>query len=554
MNISDLMNSANSFSDNATKAAGNLFDLNLDAAISASADAKTQTDIGVNNTIIQGAQQTSELATQTAKIAGANALGTNLKDQSQVLTGLSENILSLMGQRTALAQTIAQKQSVGFFDDPLQHILNQFTINDDIDKHNAVNEQLNEATDSMDTLNKLTQSTNATQDQLKEPITAAAMAASAANTADTASLASQKAQRDALQYNAQGITSALSMTKEALNTQFQAVNAVTSQQNVQIALDHLSLARQEFDWKQQEKTLADAARNKNTDIDTYTLGRINDGLTRMGMQTIPPGSPRAGSVLAAIKGGQASGTIYGQAFQISTDSEAAGGATILAPSPAGAIDLLSKLPLTLTPAQAPVKDLLDQATQLTAQDPNVNPKDLPSVRRSLNQNATNLLAAQSKKIVPGDSSNVFQVPPLGAVINAAPALQNLPVVAKVIAPLIASGADISNPDIVFHSALTAVEAGTITIPDMIEGLATTYQTAVKVNLEARQLQSLGLNLNPKKPGDPSTMTYNVPITTGPLNQFSISSRNVIDMTDMVAISRNLNKMMAIRNNPFIGGI
>lgn len=554
MDISDLMNSANSFSANATRSASNIFDLNLDQAISASADAKVQTDIGVNNQIIDGAKQTSDLATQTAKIAGANALGTNLKDQSQVLTGLSDNILSLMGQRAQLASVIAQKQSVGFFDDPLQHILNQFTLNDDIDKHNAVNQQLNEATDSMDTLNKLTQSTNATQDQLKEPITAAAMAASAKNTADTAALASNKAQRDALAYNAQGIQSALSLTKESLNTQFQAVNAVNSQQNVQIALDHLDLSRQQFDFQKQEKAIADAARNKNTDIDTYTMGRVNDGLVRMGMDPIPMNSPRAGSVLSAIKGGQASGTIYGQAFQISTDSEAAGGATILAPSAAGAIELLSKLPLKLTPAQGPVKDLLDSAVLMTKGDASVNPKDISSVRQSLNSNATQLLARQAQQINPGDSGNVFQIPPLGAVITAAPGLQNLPVVSKVIAPLIASGADVSNPDQVFHAAIDAVNTGKITVPDMIEGLATTYQTAVKVNLEARQLQSLGLNLTPKKPGDPSTMSFKVPITAGPKNAFSVSDKQIIDLTDMVGLSRAVNQVLAAQHNPFTGRV
>lgn len=550
--ISDLMDAANSFTANASAGAQSLFNLSLDQAISASGDAKAQEDIGVNNAVIDSAKQTSDLAAQTAKISVANHLGTNVKDQSQVLTGLSDNILSLMQARDRAAQVIAQKQSVGFFEDPLQHILNQFTLNDDIDKHNAINNQLNEATDSMDTLNKLTQQTAITQEALKEPITAAAMAASARNTADTAALASGKSQREALQYNAQGITSALSVSKEALGTQFQAITAQTSQQNVQIALDHLSLERQRFDWQQQEKTIADAARNKNTDIDTYTMAKINDGLTRMGMDPIPANSPRAGSVLSAIKSGSASGSIYAQAFQISNDSEAAGGATILAPSPSGAVELLSKLPLKLTPAQEPIRTLLEDATQATKTDPGVNLKDKNSVSGSINQNATTILAQMAKKVSPGDSGNVFQIPPLGAVITAAPELQSLPVVSKVIAPLIASGADVSNPDIVFHAAMDAVSSGTITVPEAIEGMAYTYQRAVKVNLEARQLQSFGLNLTPKKPGDPSTMSYNAPITAGPKTAFSISDKQTVDLTDMVGLSRAVNQFLAMKNNPFTG--
>lgn len=547
--ISDLMDSANSFAANARAGAQSLFNLSLDQAISVSGDAKVQEDIGVNNQVIDSAKQTSDLAAQTAKISVANHLGTNVKDQSEVMTGLSDNILQLMQARQAAAQVVAQKQNVGFFDDPLQHILNQFTINDDIDKHNALNEQLQDATDSMDTLNKLTQQTAITQEALKEPITAAAMAASAKNTADTAALASGKSQRDALQYNAQGITAALSLSRESLSTQFQAVTAQTQQQNVQIALDHLSLERQRFDWQQQEKTIADAARNKNTDIDTYTMAKINDGLVRMGMDPIPQNSPRAGSVLSAIKSGAASGSIYAQAFQISNDSEAAGGATILAPSPAGAVELLSKLPLKLTPAQEPIRVLLEDATQATRSNATVNLKDKNSVAASLNTDATTILATMARKISPGDSGNVFQIPPLGAVITASPELQTLPVVSKVIAPMIAAGADVSNPDVVFQSVMSEVTKGTITVPEAIEGMAYTYQRAVKVNLEARQLQSFGLNLTPKKPGDPSTMTFNVPISGVPRSSFSVSSKQTVDMTDMVGLSRVVNQYLAAQHNP-----
>lgn len=552
MDISNILESSNNFADNAQKAGQQLFDLNLDSAAIESNSAKLYQSIGANSNIIDSAKQNADLATQNARIAGANALGTNLKAQGEVLTGLSTDILSLMGQKRALAATIAQKQSVGFFDDPLQHIINQFTINDDIDKHNAVNEQLVSEQDQVETLNKLTQSTNVTQNQLNEPITAAAIAASASNTAATATINANKASQDALKYNAQGITAALGASKEALGAQFNAVTAQNQQQNIQIALDHLALARQEFDWKKEEKKIADEARAKNASADDYMLDKVNDGLVRMGMAPIPKTSPKAGNILGLIKTGSPAAGLYAEAFQVSNDSELAGGATILAPSPSRAAELFKALPnIKLSPAQLPVKDIIDSAASQvmeTVKSGQINGKDKAATDAAMSTAATSILAGYAKKIVPGDQSNPFQIPGIGALINAAPGLQTLPVISKVIAPIIASGADVSDPNKVYGAALAAVQEGTISVPEAIEGIAQLYRTGVKVNLEARQFQSLGMNLNPKKPGDASMMTFNAPIqinTAGALG-FGVG-KTIVDFTDEVSISRAFNKSLAAQS-------
>lgn len=548
MDLSNIIDTTNSFSSSASDAAGKLFDLNMDSAVVESDSAKLYKSLGANSIIIDGAKQNADLATQNARVKGANALGTNLKEQGEVLTGLSADILSLMGQKRALAKVIADKQSVGFFDDPLQHIINQFTLNDDIDKHNAVNEQLASETDQVEKLNALTQSTNVTQNQLNEPITAAAIAASANNTAATAALNANKSTLDALKYNAQGITAALGANKEALASQFQIVTAQNQQQQIQISLDHLDLARQQFDFAKQEKKIADEARAKNTSADDYLLSKVNDGLSRMGMATIPKTSPKAGNILSLIRAGSPAAGLYAEALQVSNDSELAGGATILAPSPSRAAELFKALPnIKISPAQIPVKDIIDGAASqvmgaVTAGT--LNGKDKAATDAAMKAAATGILSGYAKKITPGDQSNPFQIPSLGALINAAPELQTLPLVAKVVAPILASGADLSDPNKVYGAALAAVQKGTITVPEAIEGMAYMYQRGVKVNLEARQFQSLGLNLAPKKPGDPSMMTFNSPINVNTGNQLGFGGKTIIDMTDMVSISRALNKTLA----------
>lgn len=557
IDLSSVLEQTNQFTSQAAKAANDLFNLSTEQAVASSEDSDLQRSIGLNNQVIESAKLGAEFATQNAKIKGANALGTNIKDQGEVLTSLSTSILDLIKQKDVALQTIKAKQSVGLFDDPLQYIMNQVTLPDDIAKHNAINEDLNARETAVETLNKLSQSTNLTQSQLTESITQAGMEATSKNTAAAATLAANKSSRDALAYNAQGITAALNVSKEILGSEFNVINAQNAQTHIDIALQHLELSRQEFDFRKQEKAISDAARNKETDTDSYVMSKVNDGLTRMGMSPIPLGSPRAGSILALVKTNSPAGKLYAEAFQISQDSELAGGATILAPSPARAVELINTVPgIKLTGPQMAVKELLGNAVQIVATEAakpgsTINLKDSGSRNAAINFEATNILSKQAAKIIPGDQTNVFNIPSLGTLINASPEMQKLPVVAKVLAPAIAAGVDVSDPDKAFSLVGAALNAKTITYPEAIE-LTSVYSRGVKVNMEARQLQSLGLNLIPRNSTDPSIYSYNVPITAGDPKS-GLNSKAIVDLTKPDQVGRALNKWMAIQNNPFAQG-
>lgn len=546
--LAALLNKATEFASSATDAGNRLVDISLQQAASSRTDARTVEKIGENAQIIDEAKQNAELATQNAKVAGANALGTNLKDSSEVITGMSADILRLMKEKAGALQTIREKQSVGLLDDPISYFFNSLTLPDDIAKHNAINEQLNEAEDNVAKLNTLTQSTSLTQSQLTESITQAGIKASSENIAARASLEASKSTRDALQYNANGITAALNVSKEVLGVQFQAQNAINAQTQIGISLAHLELSRQEFNWRKEEKKIAQAARDKDTDTDKYLLSKVNDGLTRMGMQPIPDTSSKAGAVLSLIKSGASGGNIYTEALKISQDSELAGGSTILAPSPSRAVELLSSVPgIKLAPAQEPVRELLRQATQMVAQQAatpgsQINLKNPAERTAAIDSAANQILAAQAANIKPGDASNVFQLPDLKAMIVASPPLQALPVVQKVLMPAIASGIDMNDPNRVFGTVATALKAGTITYSEALE-LTSVYQRGVKTNLEAKQLQSLGLNLSPKTVNDPSIFTYRTSIQADS-NPTMFAGKSTVDMTNPMQVGRAMNKFLA----------
>jgi hypothetical protein len=91
------------------------------------ATASAQLDIGLNNTIIQEQKDSADLATQNARLMIGAITGTDMNQQGEVLTGLVDTLNGAYKQKAQLLQGMQEKQSVGFMDNPLQHILNQFT-------------------------------------------------------------------------------------------------------------------------------------------------------------------------------------------------------------------------------------------------------------------------------------------------------------------------------------------------------------------------------------------------------------------------------------------
>lgn len=492
--------------------------------------------IGTNATIIDQAKQNAELATQQARVKGANALGTNLKEQSEVLTSLADTIGKEYIARSQAKAAIDEKRSVSLFTDPLQWIMNQFTINDDIEAYNSHNENLASAKQQMADLNALTQSTNKTQNELSEPITAASIKASSDNLLATAQIKANEEKLKGLVYNSEGIKAALNADKEMMATAFSVFGAQKQEQNINIALAHLELQRQEFDWRKIEKEKGEAA-------DAYLIDKINKGAAmRLGDSyvPIPPGSVKAAQIVSLIKSNSPAGKQFLEDFQIGDQSDLAG-TKIIAPSPARAIDVLNSMPVKLSPAQAPVKGVLDQtlqAVQAQIQAGKLDPKNKEGIQSFMNKTAQELLDSQAKLVKPGDSDNVYQIPALRTVIASSPTLQNLPLVQKVIGPAVATGADLNDPNQVFALTAKALTDKKITYPEALE-LTTLYQTAQNVNLEARQLPSLGLR--PK-------FSYNVKVQTNPIARFG--DTEVVDVTKPDLVGRALNKYMAAQANPF----
>lgn len=549
LNLNPILSQVSKTNQSIDTATSQLVDVYKSQQAGYDANAAIISAMGSNAVIIESAKQSADLATQQARLKAANNLGTNYRDQGEVLSSLSETISTEYAKKDQALQAIEAKQSVSFFDDPLSWISNQFTINDDIDKHNAADARLTAAQDQMQKLNTLTQSTIVTQNQLNESVTAASIKATTDNLALKAQADANLQKIQGQVYNADAIKAALSADKEKLQNTFSVFSAQKQEQQVEIALAHLALSREEFSWKQEEK-------NKGKQEDSYLLEQINAGRKlRMGDQAdlILPGSTRAGTVLSLLKSNSPAGKEFQDDYMIAQQSQVSG-TRMLAPSAAKAIELLnSGVPVKLVPAQESVKGVLNSAlSQIQDQiaKGTLDPKNRDAVNSALNKAAKGIVDSQGAKVVPGDADNIFNIPSVNTLIANSPTLQKLPVVQKVIAPLVATGADLTDPNKVMGALTDAIKSGKISYSDALEATSI-YQVGVRSNMEAKQLTSLGIT--PK-------WSYNVSVRTDPEAVFG--GTEVVDLTKPDALGRALNKSMsrtAFREsvynlNPFNTGV
>jgi len=488
-------------------------------------DASLQLDVGANNAIINQVKGQAALQQQAAALKAGAIFGTNIMDQGEQISGLAQVQANAYQQKMSALQDIQAKDSVGFMDNPLQYIVNQFSVNDDIRKHNAALDIQQAAGARIDELNQQTNATVTTQKNFEINVTQAAIDAGAKNTLDTAQIAANKAEMDGLGYNIDGLTTAVNASKEQTALNFQVLGAQNAQQQVSLAMQNFALHKQEFQW-QQDKHDADV------ETDEMIADRIQSGLKVMYGDKAPDltSSPKlTKQYLTLLKSNTPAG-------KEATDAYMAGQTGVIGGNPAQVIDSInSGISLNFTPAQEPVKKILDLATQTVQQGVAQGTVTKANYQAALNQAVASRIADYSKDIEPGSATNPFNIGAVGTLIQM-PGVNTTPLAATVLAPAVAAGAKFDDPKQVYATALDAVNKGTISLADAADGIVSLYQKGVATNLQARQLTKFGIvapNMG---------MSYNTQIQTNPNALFG--GNEIVNLTDKNAVMRAMNKTLA----------
>lgn len=529
--LNPILAAAQSAEDQMTSAGEQIATSRQSQADIAAETASLQLDIGLNTQIVEAAKNNAALAAQNSRLKAGAIFGADLAQQGEQISKATEIWNAAYERRLSSAQAIEAKDSVGFTDNPLQYISNQFTINSDIRKHNAALGVEKVAKQHIDEINSMSNATAVNQANFTQSITQASIDAASKATLDNASILANQAKVASLGYNVEGVKEAVQMSREKLGVMFN-VNTMQNQQaQLKLAMDNYALHKEEFKWKQD-------AQQANQETDEYLVGRIQTGLISMYGPKAPDiqSNPKlAKTYLALMKSNTPAG-------KEAVDAYMAGGTGVLAGNSGQVVEMIkSGMNIQFTPAQQPIKQVLDAAhsefVNGIAAGAIVKPSNIAEFNRGVSNAVEAKINGMLKNVKAGDGDNLFNI---GAVTElvAMPGVADTALAQKVLAPAVTAGVKFDDPKQVYATAISAISKKQVSIEEAVEGITALYQKGVKSNLETRQLTKFGIPV-------PTNMPYNTQVETDPYAMFGGSE--IVNLTDKNQVTRALMKTMAMQS-------
>lgn len=497
--------------------------------------ANTQLDIGVNNSVIEGQKNLAALSTQNAKLKTGSVLGMDMSLQGEVLTGLVSTMNQAYERKMEAARAIEEKRSVGFMDNPLQHILNQFTINDDIDKYQSAASIESATSEHINDLNAKANNISLTQNNFSQALTQASIDAAAKNNLDIATIAANKATIDGIGYNIAGLQHWANASKETLAIAFNVQNARVQQDHLKLAMENAALHREEFNWRKDERATA-------ADGDSFLLSNIQAGLKVIQgaeAKDITNNKGAAKEALMLFKSNTPAGILYQEAFKAGISGTMGG-------KPSQVMGLLTNgFPVQFTESQQEIKNILGGAQDKVSRAAQAGtiPKGQESAAfdKTVKETVDNML----KDIEPG--KNLFNI---GAPIDIAmrPGVVETAFAQKVIMPVLAPNDDLSKGfkldtgNVMFSTALASIKNKVVSIDEAADGIAAYYQKGVAMNLAVRNLPKFGIV------PDELMNSYKTSVQINP--HALVGGTKIIDMTNRMDVKRAIGTALVAQNFMF----
>jgi hypothetical protein len=493
-------------------------------------DAQNQTKIIVEaqnsaaqqQDIIDTAKLTADLHGQQVNQRVAASFGVNPDDQGFAINHLADQAQQAYAQMEKTMQIIQQKQNVSFFDDPVGWINAKMTINSDIEQYNTAEAARDGAIAQAEKLNQAFQSQSITDAALKQPVTTASIAAASQLQADKAAIAAAQAVREGAKIGNEGIMSLANLDEHRLNNMFNASQLKLAKQAQEIGLARLSMEREMFSWKMEEKQDEDAAYKE-------FVTRINQGIDAAGGAAglkLAEDSKLGKDMFRAIRAGKSPmDQRYMQYYMLGATGTFGG-------APAQALQSVTTLNPNLPPAAKATADFLkDVKTGMPAGmvAPGTPKEEVIKQEASrYNTIVAQELDTQAKNVTtdgnlyyPGSMrtiiENAAQSPKLSAW------MKNSPVVQQVLLPAIQSGQDLSTPALTLAAVQDALKNKKISFPDALD-VVTLYQHGVSVNNKARGFLQFGI---------PENNSYNTKVPSSGLGN------TTLNVTDQVQVARYL---------------
>ena len=474
---------------------------------------------GINDAIVRDQKNLAAIQTQNAAAKAGAIFGADLSQAGERISEYARVQQTARDQRMALEQTIADKQSVGFTDNPLQYIINQFTVNDDINKHNALVDVEDGAGKSIEDITRESSAVAQNQKNFEISITAASAKAESDSILAKAQAQASDVREKSMNYQADAVNASMAQSKDVLNIQSDINNAKQQQEERALRMKEFAMHSAKFEWDKQDRADKQAS-------DTSLAETMQKGLNVIYGAKAPniSASPQiAKDWIMRLKSGGEVGKLANSAYM-------KGLSGILGGSAAQVIDeIYSGVAVDVKPGQEPILKLFENSRrELAAISPDI--KDDAQRQALVNATVNKNLEKMAKNIKPGDTDNVFNVGDVRNYLTSA-AVASTPLAQKV---LVDSKVDMNDPSKVYAEALRGVKEGKIKIEEAADGLATLYKQAVDTNLKIRDMARYGVALDSKAE---NVRNFKTDIQTRP--GALIGGHEIVNMADDNSVKRAL---------------
>lgn len=460
--------------------------------------------------------QAQQVVTKIAQTAGADpALGANRINElvGKLVTSQQETEQNLKEYRA--------KAEVKPWEHPIDYIVGQLTLPFTEERLKGSMTQTALYDKQLGDLNQTLSSSAVTINNLKESVTSASIAAQARLAEVESKARSTQAEIDGIKFNSQSVEAAVNASRDRLSVLFNAKSAANAETQLKVALGHLALDTERFQWQKEEKAISDKARADGKEIDGYVVDTINKSRVSLGLP--PLTGLAAKSQLALFKSGASEELKYH--FQNGERIDATGVSTV-GNDPASSLHALETLPSNLPDVRKETTSVLAAAKQALELNKTIDKKDKKAVDAFINQHVAQDIQTQYRSIAP-NSGNLFDVGDIGSYLTLN-GVSDLGVTQKFLGPLAAAKQPLNDPKIILSLGVDAVKKGQITSAEF-QQLASVYQKASVINQAAKGFTGFGI----------------VPPNAG-RNYYAKTSRfgGTTDMTDPTELGRYLMKDLA----------
>lgn len=401
----------------------------------------------------------------------------------EMLISLAEGKVQAMEDFYAKQQKIADNVNLDFSDDPIQWIINKFTLPGLSQEASVAEATVAKLDESIKSITSLSKEVDSTLEELKVTSTEGTIAATQRQIARQAALDAARYAMDAEKSNAEKFNILMTASRDK-------VRYITDAYK----LGHM--ARDEEEQREERELRRKALGKDEAFQETYVKGVI-EGRRRIGVPIYEGSDPQLiedqkNTILTQQKIGGESREETDRQFEVGigtvspTPFETARAVSVS--DPAIMTDGTNKALTTLADS---IYKVQEQAAGLDGIE--LTKENLPNL---INSQFKNDMKEFEKEIKAGDETNPNKAVPLAAIVEAE-SVKAEPLVELVIKPLLSDEVKDYTPSKVVDLALKAIRTrsnpkGTITFQEAVEGITAIYQQAIAINNVTQKRVEFGL--------------------------------------------------------------